>query len=240
MFIIEGLREISRANVYKINIKTIFWCPEIGTKESSDFIEGIKHTTEIIEVTSRVFSRIAYRENIDGLIALAESREQRLEDIEPGINPLILVLESLEKPGNLGAVLRSADAAGVTAVIVCDPGTDIYNPNTIRSSLGCIFSMKVIVCGSESALRFLQNRGIKIFSAALQDAVPYTEADFRCPSAIVLGSEARGLSHAWRVNADKIIRIPMFGVADSLNVSVSAAILVYEAVRQRGYDQSSR
>jgi RNA methyltransferase, TrmH family len=233
LFIIEGFREIIRAEAFNFTFVSVFYCPEMIREEISEWLNRIKGKAEKYEVTRQVFSKISYRENVDGLVVVAETRTFELHDHEPGENPLILVLESLEKPGNLGAILRSADAAGVDAIIICDPKTDIYNPNVVRSSIGCLFSNTVISCESEVALEYLIKNNISIFSAALQDAVLYTDADFTGPTAIILGSEAGGLSKLWREKATKIIRIPMTGIADSLNVSVSAAILIFEAVRQR-------
>ena len=148
-------------------------------------------------------------------------------------NPLVVVLESVEKPGNLGAILRSADAAGVDAVIVCDPLTDLYNPNLIRASIGALFTVPTAVCTSGECIAFLKERGIRILTAQLQDSSEYYDCDMRQPTAIVMGTEATGLTPQWRQAADAHIRIPMLGRLDSLNVSVSAAILMYEAVRQR-------
>ena len=233
VFIIEGFREISRADSKNINILSIFYCNDVISKEALIWIRKFKNKSEIFEVTRQVYSKIAYRENVDGLIVLARSTDLSLENLKLGINPLIIVLESVEKPGNLGAILRTADAASLDAVIICDPLTDIHNPNIIRSSVGCLFSNQVVTSDSASVIRFLKNRNIRIFSAVLQDSIPYTDADFKGPSAIVLGSEAEGLSDKWRQNADHLIKIPMYGIADSLNVSVSAAILVFEAIRQR-------
>ena len=143
------------------------------------------------------------------------------------------MLESVEKPGNLGAVLRSADAAGADAVIVCDPLTDLYNPNLIRSSIGAIFTVPTVAAGSQETIGWLKDRGIRILTAQLQDSEPYYETDMTCGTAIVMGTESTGLTDIWRQNADAHIRIPMCGRLDSLNVSVSAAVLLYEAVRQR-------
>ena len=161
-------------------------------------------------------------------------RERVLDSLEkiPG-TPLYVVLESVEKPGNLGAVLRSADAAGATAVIVCDPLTDLYNPNLIRSSIGAVFSVPIVACDSTDCIDFLKKNNIKVLTAQLQDSKPYYDTDMTGPIAIVMGTEATGLTDQWRVAADSHIRIPMLGRLDSLNVSVSAAILMYEAVRQR-------
>ena len=156
-----------------------------------------------------------------------------LEDLKVGEKPLVVVLESVEKPGNLGAVLRSADAAGADAVIVCDPLTDLFNPNLIRSSTGTIFSRQVVATTSEDAIKWLKDNSIKIYTAQLQDSSLYYNTDMKGGTAIVMGTEATGLSDIWRKAADAHIRIPMLGQADSLNVSVSAAILLFEAVRQR-------
>ena len=161
------------------------------------------------------------------------TRQLQLANLPLSDNPLIVVLESVEKPGNLGAILRSADAAGADAVVVCDPLTDLFNPNVVRASTGAVFSVPMVACTSEECIRFLQERGISILTAQLQDSELYYDTDMRRPIAIVMGTEATGLTDQWRQVATAHIRIPMLGVADSLNVSVSAAILLYEAVRQR-------
>ena len=160
-------------------------------------------------------------------------KESRLDGLTLSPAPLILVLERVEKPGNLGAVLRSADAAGVDAVLVCDPLTDLYNPNLIRASLGAVFTVPVVSCTSEEAQAFLSAHGIAILTAQLQDSELYYQTDMTRPVALVFGAEDKGLSDSWREKADAHIRIPMAGMMDSLNVSVSAAILAFEAVRQR-------
>ena len=167
------------------------------------------------------------------MVAEVKARPHSLEDLPQRDNPLIVVLEGVEKPGNLGAVLRSADAAGADAVIICDPLTDIYNPNLIRASIGAVFTVPVAVCTSEEAIAYLKERGIKIHTAQLQDSREYYDTPMTGPVAIVMGTEATGLTSVWREAADSHIRIPMLGRLDSLNVSVSAAILLYEAVRQR-------
>ena len=166
-------------------------------------------------------------------MALIRTRSRSLADLSLPASPLIMVLEGVEKPGNLGAVLRSADAAQADAVIVCDPLTDLYNPNLIRSSLGAIFTVPCVACSSGECIRFLKGRGIRILTAQLQDSHLYYDMDMRCPTALVMGTEATGLTQSWREAAHAHIRIPMNGQLDSLNVSVSAAILLFEAVRQR-------
>ena len=187
----------------------------------------------IIEVTPELYGKIAYRGGTEGIIAEVRSRDLALEDLKLRPEPLVVVLESGEKPGNLGAVLRSADAAGADAVIVCDPLTDLYNPNLIRSSLGGIFTVPCVATDSPSAIAWLKKQGIRILTAQLQDSVWYYDSDMKGGTAIVIGTESTGLTQQWREAADEHIRIPMLGRLDSLNASVSAAILLFEAVRQR-------
>jgi TrmH family RNA methyltransferase len=232
-FLIEGAREIEMAMRSGFEFESCFYLPGILKKESREILNSLAGNTRKFEVDPKVYSKIAYRENTDGIVIIAKPRNKGLHEIKLGEKPLILVLETVEKPGNLGALLRTADAANLDAVIICDPMTDIYNPNVIRSSLGCIFTNQVVVSTSKDAISFLKTKGIKIYAAALQNSVIYYHADFRDPSAIVMGSEAKGLTADWRTESDKIIKIPMGGKADSLNVSVSAAILIFEAVRQR-------
>jgi TrmH family RNA methyltransferase len=233
LFIIEGYREITRAKESGFHFESCFYCPEILTPDSREVLQSLEKEVRIYEVSQAVYSKIAYRENVDGMVVTAFMRNVKLDDLQLKENPLILVLETIEKPGNLGAILRTADAAGLDAVIICDTQTDIYNPNVVRSSLGCLFSNQVVSCESKEAISFLKKKGIHIFAAALQNSVPYHNEDFTRGSAFVMGSEADGLSETWRTEADRIIQIPMAGIADSLNVSVSAAVLVFEAVRQR-------
>jgi TrmH family RNA methyltransferase len=176
---------------------------------------------------------VAYRGSTEGIIAIVRSKHRRLEELQLSEHPLIVVLESVEKPGNLGAVLRSADAAQADAVIVCDPLTDLYNPNLIRSSIGAVFTVPVVACTSAEAIAFFQERNIQILTAQLQDSKLYYDTDMTGGTAIVMGTESTGLTDQWRKAATAHIRIPMLGRLDSLNVSVSAAILLFEAVRQR-------
>ena len=187
----------------------------------------------VFEVSEEVYAKISYREGTEGIIAEVRTPERRLEDIVLPENPLVMVLESVEKPGNLGAVLRSADAAGADAVLVCDPLTDLWNPNLIRASIGAVFTVPCVACSSADAIAFLKARGIRILTAQLQDSSLYYDCDMTVGTALVMGTEATGLTPVWREAADAHIRIPMLGRLDSLNVSVSAAILLFEAVRQR-------
>jgi RNA methyltransferase, TrmH family len=234
--VIEGIREISQAFHSGHSIKTLINCPEILDNASlAKFAAEHCSPCEITEVSRDVFNRLAYRQDHGGLIALAQPRKLFLQDLHLNDNPLILILESVEKPGNLGAILRTADAAAVTAVIICDQQTDLYNPNTIRASLGTIFTNQVILAGTIEAIRWLKNNNIRIFSTALTATMTYSHVNWNIPAAIVLGSEANGLSQPWIDDSDYTIKIPMNGKVDSLNVSASAAIVVYEALRQRGF-----
>lgn len=234
LFVIEGYREISRAMASGIEIKELYTCSELDRQGRSEELSVQDSRMLVFEVSKAVFSRIAYREGSDGLVALAVPRNLKLIDLKLSINPLILILESVEKPGNLGAIMRTADAAGIDAVIVCDPLTDIYNPNAIRSGVGCIFTRQVVTCSSKEAIEWTRNKKIKVYAAALtQKALLYHQVNFCGPTAIVMGTEATGLSSEWLDTSDIQIIIPMKGIADSMNVSTSAAVLVFEAVRQR-------
>ncbi|MCD8313199.1 MAG: RNA methyltransferase, partial [Bacteroidales bacterium] len=188
-----------------------------------------------VEIPAEIYDKVAYRGGTEGILAVLRTKEHRLEDLQLGSVPLIVVLERVEKPGNLGAVLRSADAAGADAVIICDSPSDLYNPNVIRSSTGTVFSMPIAETSTPQAIAWLRQRGIRILTAQLQDSEWYYDTDMVGGSgvAIVMGTEDLGLTDAWREAADAHIRIPMLGQADSLNVSVSAAVLLFEAVRQR-------
>ena len=186
-----------------------------------------------IEIPEHLYRKVAYRESTEGIIAEVEYKSLELTDLTLPDNPLIMVLESVEKPGNLGAVLRSADAAHADAVLICDPLTDLYNPNLIRASIGAVFTVPTVACSSKEAITFLQKRNIQILTAQLQDSSFYYDIDMKRGTALVMGTEATGLTDEWRKAASAHIRIPMLGRLDSLNVSVSAAILLFEAVRQR-------
>ena len=187
----------------------------------------------LVEVPAALYEKIALRGSSEGIIAEMKVRSHRLEDLSLPENALVIVLESIEKPGNLGAILRSADGAGADALIVCDPLADVYNPNVLRSSLGALFSVPTAICSSEEAIAFLQQHKVQILTAQLQDSKPYYDVDMTGSTALVIGSEADGLTDAWRIAANRHILIPMLGKMDSLNASVSAAILLYEARRQR-------
>ena len=213
LFVVEGLREIEH-------------CIACGYEVVEMYKRGEN-------VTPQVYEKMAYRESTEGIIAVAKCKEHRLKDLSLKKRPLVVVLERVEKPGNLGAILRTAEAAGMDAVMICDPLTDLYNPNLIRASIGGVFSVPTAVCTSEECITFLKGNNIKILTAQLQDSYDYYDYDMQEATAIVMGTESTGLTDLWREAADAHIRIPMLGRLDSLNVSVSAAILMYEAVRQR-------
>lgn len=231
LFVVEGRRELSHCLEAGFKPRSLFICPEILGRDACRELE--QAGCPIVEIPAFLYEKVAYRGRTEGVIGVMECHSHSLEDLLLKENPLVIVLESVEKPGNLGAVLRSADAAGADAVIVCDPLTDLYNPNLIRSSIGGIFTVPVATASSEEAIRWLKERGIRILTAQLQDSLPYYDTDMRQGTAIVMGTESTGLTPLWRQAADAHIMIPMLGRLDSLNVSVSAAILLYEAVRQR-------
>lgn len=237
LFLVEGLRELTRCMEAGYSIDSVYACPSI-TGEANDDWENITRMGgdrfPVFSVTPEVYAKIACRGGTEGAVALVHCKPPlTLDSIPLKENPLIVVMESVEKPGNLGAMLRTAEACGADAVIVCDPLTDLYNPNLIRSSLGGIFVLNVVACTSDKAISWLRSKGIRILTAQLQDSELYYETDMTCGVAIVLGSEADGLTEQWRAVSDARIRIPMSGRIDSLNVSVSMAILCYEALRQR-------
>ena len=228
LFVVEGRREVEHCLSAGFTLRTAFVCEEIDEAPLS-----LPQDVEVVPVSRNVYERIAYRGGTEGIVAVVEVRKAELNDLKLSSSPLIVVLESVEKPGNLGAVLRSADAAGADAVIVCDPLTDLYNPNLIRSAVGALFTVPCVACSTEECISFFKEKGIQILTAQLQDSKLYYDTPMTGPTAIVMGTEATGLTDQWRKAADAHIRIPMLGQLDSLNVSVSAAILLYEAVRQR-------
>lgn len=252
LFIVEGRRELEHCLNAGMQVESIYCLDETSTITSTSTKTGTTPhlspvtchlppvTCQLIKVTKNVYERIAYRGSTEGIIAVIRTPQpltldSLLQQKGRGVNgqPLLVILERVEKPGNLGAVLRSADAAQATGVIVCDPLTDLYNPNLIRSSIGAIFTVPTVACTSEECIAFLQEHGIQILTAQLQDSHLYYDTPMTGPTAIVMGTESTGLTPIWREAANAHIRIPMLGQLDSLNVSVSAAILLFEAVRQR-------
>lgn len=233
LFIIEGQKEIALALEAGYKIGNLFFCEDIISLET---VRAFAQNDQVlIPVSREVFEKIAVREGSGGVIAVAEQKVHRLDQLKLSANPILLVLESVEKPGNLGAILRTADAAGVDAVIICDPQTDFYNPNVIRSSVGCIFTKPVASATSEDAINWLKKNGVTIFCTYLKASQPYHEVDYKKPSAIVMGTEATGLSDLWVKNSHANIIIPMKGRIDSMNVSTAAAVVIFEARRQRGF-----
>ncbi len=234
LFVVEGRRELEHCVEMGLEVKEVYVCPEIAAPENPEQRSDPAYpASNMWEVTKAVYEKMAYRGSTEGVMAVVKSQERRLEDLELSENPLIVVVERVEKPGNLGAILRSADAAGVDAVVVCDALTDLWNPNLIRSSIGAVFTVPTVVCGSEECIAFLKEHHIQILTAQLQDSELYYQTDMQRGTAIVMGTESTGLTEVWRQAADAHIRIPMLGQLDSLNVSVSAAVLLFEAVRQR-------
>lgn len=235
LFIVEGLREINACISNNFEIKSLFFNNDIVSQSKIEELK-LSAETRIFSVSANAYSKIAYRESTEGVVAVVKEKRLELDQIKFGKKwgqPLVLVVESVEKPGNLGALLRTADACAVDAVLVCDPLTDLYNPNLIRSSLGGIFTNQIVACTNLEALQWLQKHNINIYTAQLQDSKWYYQTDMTAPTAIVMGTESTGLTNFWREASNGKIKIPMLGKLDSLNVSVSAAILCYEAVRQR-------
>ncbi len=237
LFVVEGLREVRACVDSGFGVVSVFHCPEIiSDAEVRPVLAGIKSSL-INKVTEEVYARMAYRAGTEGVIAVVKEKERTLSSVGESLSgvksPLILVAEKVEKPGNIGAILRTADACGVDAVLLCDCPTDIYNPNLIRASLGGVFTQNIAECTTYEAIEYLRKNNIAIYTAQLQDSLPYYDTDMTKACAIVMGSEADGITPAWREASDKKVLIPMLGVLDSLNVSVSAAVLCYEALRQR-------
>jgi RNA methyltransferase, TrmH family len=238
--LVEGYDELALALSAGARPITLYVCPDLAGGDPRPMIDRVAGLgTEVVQVSRAVFAKIAYRESPDGWLAVLPQVPAGLSLLDPGPRPLILVCEGVEKPGNLGAILRTADALGVSAVIAADPVTDWGNPNVVRASKGTVFSVPVASASSAEALDWIEARSLTLVAAAPDGDVPLTGADLSGPTAIVVGSEARGLPGAWLSRADIRVRIPMFGRADSLNVATAAAILVYEAVRQRLADPAA-
>lgn len=232
VFLVEGAKEIAMALDGGYLIHTLFVCPEVSKQESASSITS-GSVPDVYTISRECFEKISYRSGSDGLLAVFQAKDRTLNELNFGDNPFFIVVESVEKPGNLGAIIRTADGCGADAVIVCDEKADIYNPNVIRSSVGTMFTTQIAATDSQSLLDFLGQHEISAFGAILSDTSKlYTDADFTRPLALILGTEHEGLSEFWQENSEPIM-IPMNGVNDSLNVSNAAAILAYEVVRQR-------
>lgn len=233
LFVIEGEREITLAKKGGYVFKQILFCAEIFKGNPTDFAT---ENTEIIQLSEEVYQKVAYRTTTEGMLAVAEIKEHSVSNLKfQRENPLILVAEAPEKPGNIGALLRTADAANLDAVIIANPKTDVYNPNIIRSSVGCLFTNTVTTGTTDEIISFLKTHNIQLFSATLQNSKPYHDCDFTKGTALVVGTEATGLTEAWRTESTQNIIIPMQGEIDSMNVSVAAGILIFEAKRQRKF-----
>lgn len=234
LFIIEGKREISLAVKGEYKLRKILFCETIFDGNVLDLKNFIN--TEIIKISKDVYQKIAQRDSTEGIVAMAESKDLTLQNITfKSKNPIVLVAEAPEKPGNIGALLRTADAAKIDAVLIANPKTDLYNPNIIRSSVGCVFTNQIALSSTIDIVEFLKKKNIEIFCASLTASKSYETANFTKPCAIVVGTESTGLSDNWLENSTENIFIPMQGQIDSLNVSVSAAILIFEAKRQRKF-----
>lgn len=236
-FLIEGYRELSRAAAGNVSLNTLFYSPDhfLGTNEAS-LIQTIRDRgIETIEVTKEVFEKISYRDRPDGLLAIAKQTHLTLDDLKLNQKrpPFFLIAEAIEKPGNLGSILRSSDASGVDALIVCDRCTDIFNPNVVRASVGTLFTVPVLEVSSDEAIRWLKDNNIAIVATSPDATLTYTKADLTKPIAIAMGTEQLGLSQKWMEAADLQVSIPMCGVADSLNVAAATTLLLYEVLRQR-------
>ena len=233
--LIDGGRELLRALAQSVDVDHAFVCPELVVgPDASAAVDALQRNgTPLIEISPAVLAKVAFGDRSDGLVAVVRPPSVALEDLTPGLHPLIVVVESLEKPGNLGAIMRTADAVGASAVIAADPRTDVFNPNAIRASVGTIFSVPLAVATARQTLDWLIAHGVAPIAARVDAPQPYGDADLGGSIAIVLGSEAGGLTSTWNDPRVRPVRIPMLGAADSLNVSVAAAILLFEARRQR-------
>lgn len=233
-FIIEGLREINLALRGQYELKTILYYPNLFSETDLQQLQA--PDVEPIQLSKEVYQKLAHRETTEGVLAIAKAKSHDLQHITFSSDaPLILVAEAPEKPGNIGAILRTADAAHVDAVIIANPKTDLYNPNIIRSSVGCVFTNQIALGSTEEIISFLKAQKISIYCAALQASKIYTTQDFTTATALVMGTEATGLSDEWLQQSTQNIIIPMQGEIDSMNVSVAAGILIFEAKRQRGF-----
>jgi len=232
LFIVEGIREISLAQQSGFEMVTFYVCPEIFLQDKNYLVN--LDGQDVLHLPSAIFSKVAYRENTGGIIAIAKTKPVTLNELSKKSNGLFLVLEKVEKPGNIGAMLRTADAAGLDGVIVCDPATDFFNPNVVRSSVGCLFTVPIASATNQEVMEWCKKNEIQICATALTASKNYHLIDYKKPTAILMGSESEGLSDFWINNAHERIIIPMKGKIDSMNVSNAAAIVIFEALRQRG------
>jgi len=233
-FLIEGVREISLALKGGYELETVLFSQDIisGAEVQKNIPQGI----ELIEISSEIYKKLAYRDTTEGILAVAQTKTLDLNSLQLPENPLILVAESLEKPGNIGAILRTADAAKLDAVLIANPKSDLYNPNIVRASVGCLFTNQIGIGSTQEIVHFLRKNNITIYCATLQNATSYHTKDYTTPTALVVGTEATGITDEFRNLADENIIIPMQGEIDSMNVSVAASVLIFEAKRQRNFN----
>ena len=234
-FLIEGQREIMLAVKGGYELETVLFVPDMIDVSEIKKLAG--NNDELIEINREVYQKLAYRDTTEGILAVAKTKSLSLSDLQLSSPPLILVAEATEKPGNLGALLRTADAANLDAVIIANPKSDMYNPNIVRSSVGCLFTNQIATGTTKEVIEFLTSKNINIYCATLQDSTYYHTQDYTTPTVLVVGTEATGLTQEWRDASTKNIIIPMQGEIDSMNVSVAAAILIFEAKRQRGFSK---
>ncbi|MBP6507502.1 MAG: RNA methyltransferase [Opitutaceae bacterium] len=235
VFLVEGYREIRRALEKQVALQELYYAPDwfLGENEPALIAQAEAAGAKLFELSKETFAKVAYRERPDGLLAVAPQWKRELDSLALPAAPFLLVVEAIEKPGNLGTILRSADAAGCDAVIVCDPVTDIFNPNVVRASTGVLFAVPLVVAESPQVHAWLKAKGIRTAATTPHTTNLYTQTDLRGPLAVVMGSEQYGLSEFWMKGADVLVRIPMAGQADSLNVAMATIITLFEAVRQR-------
>ena len=232
LFVAEGLNELKMCLKAGYRFRKLFFCEDdITAEELMTWFHPLKPEADVFTVSSEVMNKLAYRSGVKNAVAVVESKNVALPKVKSN-NPFYLIAESVEKPGNLGALLRSADASGTTAVILCDPAVDIFNPNVIRSSVGCVFSVPILVMSPQETIAFLKDNGIAVYTTFMQKSVSVWECDLTRPSAVVVGTESSGLSDFWK-SVGTNVNIPMFGKVDSLNVSAAAALMMFEMARQR-------
>lgn len=236
VFIAEGYRAISRAMEKDVIPQEVYFCSEcfLGENEDALLAQAQANGAKLFELSKHAFEKVAYRDRPEGLLAIIKQWNYTLDDLKLSDPPFLLIVESIEKPGNLGTILRSADAAGVDAVICCDSVTDLFNPNAVRSSTGVLFSMPTVSAGTDEVIEWIRSQGIRTAATTPHTDIVYTDTDLRGPLAIIMGSEQFGLSEKWLENCDTKVLIPMAGQADSLNVAMATLITLFEAVRQRG------
>ena len=235
LFLLEGMKEMEMAMESSIELFSIYYQNEIVDLEKIVWLKKKNPNTQFFQIDKNLYSKVCYRDSTEGIIAIAKTQNRTLDSIKLSKSPLVLVVESVEKPGNLGAILRTADAANIDAVICCELQTDLYNPNIIRSSLGTVFTVPVVLSNNEEAMAWLKKNKIKTYCTNLHEASNYYHLEYKDSTAFVVGSEANGVSNDWINFADKNIKIPMLGKIDSMNVSVASAIILFEAKRQRGF-----